>query len=673
MFRFIANRRIGSKIAAGYAVVLLIFAVSTALTWRAFERTDVAIRASGRLAEHAAIYPDIRFTLANYRAHVREFTFSNAADTAKAAVAEGQALHKLVATGIREAKSPQRLKLLEDLARQEEAYDAGFAQLQDLTSKQEKLQSDVLEPLGEKLTLGFTMLGNAATAANNAELATLAADGRRQSLVARLDVTKRLSNHDQMAAASVSQDFSSLRLVVTRLDMGTQANADLNANVKDLAKEIDAYQNAYRQAVALDTERLALVNGPMLQASDAMVAAATKALESSQADQAQMRAAVVAETAGGVAQVLWLGLAGLVVSIGLAWVVGRGIAQPVVRMCAAMRTLADGDKTVAIPGLGRHDEVGQMAGTVQVFKDNMLEADRLRAEQERTKAAAEAERRQGMLRLADEFETGIKGVVNAVATQAGQMQSAAQAMSATAQAATQQATSVAAAVEQASASVQTVASSAEELSSSVREIGQQMERSSKIAGQAVAEAEQTNATVEGLNKTAQRIGEVVQLIETIASQTNLLALNATIEAARAGDAGKGFAVVASEVKSLANQTAKATSDIKTQIDEIQGATQQTVQAIRSIGGTIRQMSEISTAIASAVEEQGAATQEIAGSVQQAAQGTAEIATNIGGVSRAANETGAAAAQVLAGAGELSAQSEKLRRDVDTFLTTVRAA
>ena len=364
-------------------------------------------------------------------------------------------------------------------------------------------------------------------------------------------------------------------------------------------------------------------------------------------------------TAMTVALALWIGL--------------TRISRPVVRMCAAMRALAGGDKSVEIPGVGRKDEIGQMADTVQVFKDNMIEAERLRAENERQKADAETERKAGMMKLAGDFEAGIKGVVNSVASQATEMQSSAQAMTQTAEQATHQATAVAASVEQASANVQTVASSAEELSASVREIGQQVEHSSKIAGEAVIEADKTNATVEGLAQAAQRIGDVVQLIETIASQTNLLALNATIEAARAGDAGKGFAVVASEVKSLASQTAKATEEIRAQIGEIQGATGQTVEAISSIGTTIRQMSEIATTIASAVEEQGAATREIASNVHQAAQGTGDIATNIEGVRRAAGDTGAAATQVLSAAGELSRQSETLRRDVDAFLATVRAA
>ena len=355
------------------------------------------------------------------------------------------------------------------------------------------------------------------------------------------------------------------------------------------------------------------------------------------------------------------------------WIGLTRISRPIARLTATMQAFAGNDLSAEIPGLQRGDEMGQMARTIEVFKKNAIEMDRLRDATEREKAEAEKERKAGMLRLADTFEAGIKGVVSSVASQASQMQSSAQAMTHTAEQATQQATAVAAAVEQASANVQTVASSAEELSASVREIGQQVEHSSKIAGQAVVEAETTNTTVEGLARTAQRIGDVVQLIETIAGQTNLLALNATIEAARAGDAGKGFAVVASEVKSLASQTAKATEEIRVQIGEIQGATGQTVEAIRSIGTTIRQMSEIATTIASAVEEQGAATREIASNVHQAAQGTSDIATHIEGVSHAANDTGAAATQVLGAAGELSRQAETLRRDVDDFLATVRAA
>ena len=274
--------------------------------------------------------------------------------------------------------------------------------------------------------------------------------------------------------------------------------------------------------------------------------------------------------------------------------------------------------------------------------------------------------------LADNFEANVKGIVESVSSSATEMQGSAQSMSSTAEETSRQSTAVAAASEEASTNVQTVASAAEELSNSVEEVGRQVGQSNKIAQNAVEEAQRTNDKVQGLAEAAQKIGEVVNLINDIASQTNLLALNATIEAARAGEAGKGFAVVASEVKSLANQTAKATEEIAAQIGAIQAATTDAVSAIQGIGSTIGEISEISTAIATAVEQQSAATKEIAANVQQAAAGTQEVSENISGVTQAASETGEAAGQVLGAAQELSKQSEALREQVDSFLIEVRA-
>jgi methyl-accepting chemotaxis protein len=275
-------------------------------------------------------------------------------------------------------------------------------------------------------------------------------------------------------------------------------------------------------------------------------------------------------------------------------------------------------------------------------------------------------------RLADELDTNVGGVVQVLSSAATELQSAAQSMSTTAEAASRQSGVVASAAEEATSNVQTVAAAAEEMSSSVAEIGRQVEQSTRIAEQAVVEADRTNATMQSLTTAAQKIGEVVGLISAIAGQTNLLALNATIEAARAGEAGKGFAVVASEVKSLANQTAKATEEIGAQIAAMQSATAEAVKAINGISGVIGRMSEISTAIASAVQEQDAATQEIARNVNQAAVGTQDVAANIGVVAHAAGETGKAAGQVLQASGELSRESETLRSKVDQFLTNVRA-
>jgi methyl-accepting chemotaxis protein len=672
MLSLFSNLRIGTKIAAGFAGVLLILAASSVFAYLAFGRVTVSVQSDAQLVANAGRFRDIDLQVTQLRGHVREYVYSDNEETANLATKEAAALRQFIAAAMPYAIDPEPRRLMEDAAKQAEVYAAGFERVRVANLELAKLETEVLDVVGVQMSDGFTTVLTAGAKAEDAKLVGLAAEGRRLSLMARLDVNKRMGRHDEAAAKSAEQMFTALAQIQSQLDAATKDTA-VNTTVKAETALIERYQTAFRRAVALDSEQVTLMNGAMRQSGEALTTDAMKAKDSVSASQEAVEKEALATIDSGLSSVTWFGIAGLVIGIALAWVIGRGISRPVVGMCAAMRALAGGDKTIEVPGVGRKDEIGEMAETVAVFKANMIEADRLRADGEKHKAEAEAERKAGMLRLADNFEAGIKGVVNSVAAQATEMQSSAQAMTQTAEQATSQATAVAASVEQASANVQTVASSAEELSSSVVEIGRQVEQSSKMAGQAVIEADKTNATVDGLNKTAQRIGEVVQLIETIASQTNLLALNATIEAARAGDAGKGFAVVASEVKSLANQTARATEEIKAQISEIQGATGQTVEAIRVIGTTIRQMSEIATTIASAVEEQGAATREIATNVQQAAQGTHDIATNIEGVSRAASDTGAAATQVLGAAGELSKQSETLRRDVDDFLATVRAA
>jgi len=272
---------------------------------------------------------------------------------------------------------------------------------------------------------------------------------------------------------------------------------------------------------------------------------------------------------------------------------------------------------------------------------------------------------------ADSFERDVKGVVAAVSSAAGQMENAARTMSGNAEETSMQSTTVAAAAEEATTNIQTVAAAAEELSSSISEISRQVADSARIAAGAMDEADRTNRMVQSLAAAANKIGEVVKLINDIAAQTNLLALNATIEAARAGDAGKGFAVVANEVKSLANQTAKATEEIAAQISAVQSATRDAVGAIGGIAKTIGQINDIASAIAGAVEEQGAATQEIARNVQQAAMGTQEVTGTIARVSAAAAHTGSAAREVLTAATTLTGSSTTLERQVEKFLVEVR--
>jgi methyl-accepting chemotaxis protein len=371
-----------------------------------------------------------------------------------------------------------------------------------------------------------------------------------------------------------------------------------------------------------------------------------------------------------------IALAGLIAvvaaSAALITMVRRRVCKPIVDLTATMSRLASGNTSDEITGVERSDEIGAMAAAVRVFKDNMIEAERLAAEK-----AAENDGKMRRAHVLDEltraFEAKVTELVGGLSSASSIMEDTAQSMSSTATATNRQAAVVAAASEQTSGNVQTVASATEELTSSISEIGRQVAQSTEIAARAVENARRTGETARSLAEGAQKIGDVVTLIQSIAAQTNLLALNATIEAARAGDAGRGFAVVASEVKSLAGQTAKATTEISEQIASIQTASDQTVTAIQDVANVIAEIDQIGTAIAAAIEEQGSATKEISRSVSEAARGTQEVNSNITGVQKAADDTGSAAQQVLGAAEQLSSQSQELAGQVNRFLSEVRAA
>jgi len=480
----------------------------------------------------------------------------------------------------------------------------------------------------------------------------------------------------------------------TRSEENKQRMNRLSQLFEDFTKGRDLIISVHKQIIAIEAKRAggetnseAIAQLPKLQneivrlrrdvtlpASSEMDAVIGKIAEFAEhhADEARAKAVEDAHAANQ-----FLTFAGISVALLLigSWLFSfLTIARPIAALTRSMLELAEGNLAVVLPGLGRKDEVGDVAAAVEKFKIVSEQKAREEAEAKVKQDQIVAQQRKAdMHRLADTFEAAVGEIIETVSSASTQLEASAGALTKTAERSQHVTTMVAAASEEASTNVNSVASATEELSSSVNEISRQVQDSARMASEAVGQARTTTDRVSELSKAASRIGDVVELINTIAGQTNLLALNATIEAARAGEAGRGFAVVASEVKALAEQTAKATGEIGQQISGIQSATHDSVTAIREISGTIEKLSEISSTIAAAVEEQGAATQEISRNVQQAAQGTHQVSSNIVDVQRGASETGSASSQVLSAAQSLSKDSNRLKLEVGKFLNTVRAA
>ncbi|WFS09033.1 methyl-accepting chemotaxis protein [Methylobacterium sp. 391_Methyba4] len=455
----------------------------------------------------------------------------------------------------------------------------------------------------------------------------------------------------------------------------TQAERDAYAALR---RQLDAYR-------ALQTEALdkaasgdvaggqRIYNTTMSTGINGVLAEWDRLVDLNAAGSQASGARIEATYAAANRNMLVLAALALFVALGAMVLVLRGVSRPLRAIAAATQRLAAGDAEVGIPGQGRRDEIGALAGSVLVFRDNLVRSRALEAETALARADAETQRRTATRAMADAFEQAVGGIVGGVSAAATELEATARSLTGSASDAAGQSGTVAAAASEAAANVNTVAAAAEELGSSVQEIGRQVSGSAELARVAVAESTSTVALVHDLSAAAAKVGDVVALISGIAAQTNLLALNATIEAARAGTAGRGFAVVASEVKALAEQTARATEEITGQIGRIQSSTGQAASAIDGIGQRIREIDDVASSIAAAVEQQGAATQEIVRNVAEAAVGTGAVTGTIASLAHSAEETGAAAAQVLGAASEMSRQSEHLGAEVARFLATVRAA
>jgi methyl-accepting chemotaxis protein len=662
--------RIRAKVLTGFAVVLAISAASMGIAYLGFERVSGGVAIYRNSVSEADLARNIDRELISYQALARYYVVTGKEDDATAALAAETSLKNAIEQSMRGTTNPARLDQITRLAREFKAFTKIFSEIL-------KFKRDSALVTQNQLTRGANMLryklDDLPSNADDAELQAIQFGARKvtdqfQAVTALANTF--VINSDQTVATSAT---ARLKFVENSLNAISSKDEKIVQGLKEAASLLEEYRRALTKLIDNSREIDELV-AEMSDSAAAIVkfASAMKAdLLSDQQRLEQESDASISETER---LIIMLAAGGFVLGAIWALLLGRGISRPMTAMCRAMRELAGGNFEIVLPGLGRRDELGEMAGAVEEFKVQAIaKAERDAAAQDAQNKAADAARRAELIRFADDFETAVGAIVSNVSASAVQLESAAGTLTRTAETTQGLSSEVAGASEEASTNMQSVASATEELSTSVDEIGKRVRESSRIAEAAVVQAQQTDERIGKLSRAAQQIGDVVKLITAIAEQTNLLALNATIEAARAGDAGRGFAVVATEVKSLASQTAKATDEISNHISGMQGATQESVAAIKEIGATIAQISSIASSIAGAVEQQSTATQEIAKSVQNVAEGTQQTAASIMQVNRGATETGSASEEVLNSASTLSAESTRLRAELERFMANIRAA
>jgi methyl-accepting chemotaxis protein len=665
-----------SRIFLGFGLILLTLIVSSAISSFLIYRIDTNFSDFRSALDRTSEVVNFDLVTQQVRVRVNQWMRSKDPELAKQFAKQADdLLDQAVAITAKAAGSAQTdhdRQMVADVDHPLKAYIESWHAVQNLFTVEAGVYADKVDRAGTAIRESLSKLRDAALSTNATPLVApivRAGDEFGTAQITAMHYQSSLSADEaKVVDAAIAEALASLEKAATI----AKDDASRDAIGRAVAA-IGAWRDGFGQAVAASAARIARINSWTKNEGEVM-AQAVKALRLDGAAASSNVQTSVYETILNSRLTLYIST-GLSLALGvlLSVLLAHSITGPVGRMTAALKRLAAGDRSVEVPETGRRDEIGEMAKAAGVFRNNIIETDRLRAEQEHQTMRAEQERRRAMFDLAARFEASVGGIVGGVSSAATELQATAQTMTATAEETSQQSTTVAAASEQATQNVQTVAGATEELSASIREIGGQVARSTAMIKETVQRATRSNEQVQGLTAAAEKIGDVVKIISGIAAQTNLLALNATIEAARAGNAGKGFAVVASEVKALANQTARATDEIDMQIKAIQEATKSSAESIHGIAETIGKVEETATVIATAVEQQGMATQEIARNVAQAARGTSEVSSNISGVNQAARETGAAAAQVLTAADELSVNGELLKQQVETFLNEVRAA
>ncbi len=668
---FLDNVKISNKVLGGFAIVLALLIIITIVSLTSLRTTGGYFTDYRQLARENNSIGNVVYDVLMARMAVKNFVIDKNEDSI-------EAVHKMIDETQKEKK---RFLDLTDDAQTEEAfskavdqatlYENTFDEAVELQRKRDEIVNGTLNPMGTEIRRKLSSIMESAYRDGDPEAAYYAARSQEKLMLARVYGQKFLINNKQEDADRFNKELKAYKD-----ELKTLVSALQNPVRRKLATEAQTAGQAYEQAfnetvVTIQTRNDKIRNG-LDQIGPAMVKTLHDIDDDITAEQdelgpkaaelisfVQMKASIIA-------------VFSIVLGAALAFLIGRMISKPIISMTDTMKDLADGNNEVDIPGTGRGDEIGSMASAVEVFKMNAIERVRLEEEQRKEQQAKEA-RAKRVEEMISKFDSTATSNLSSLSAAAQEMSSTAQSMAETADRTSAAAGNVSAATQEASTNVQTVASATEELSSSIQEISGQVSESSRIVNKAQDQATETTNTVQSLTEAAGRIGDVIDIINNIAEQTNLLALNATIEAARAGDAGKGFAVVASEVKTLANQTSKATEEIGTHISKMQEVTGEAARAIEEIASTIGDINAIAATISAAVEEQGAATGEISRNVQEASSGTDQVTQNIAGVSEDVQMTNQAANDVKTASGEVAQLADQLEVTMRDFLEKVKAA
>ena len=659
--------RIGHRITAGSAGLLLFLAAVAGVGINALSQTETVVRTYGDLAKRSNDLGRLQALMLETRLKATGFLLSGREEDADGVRSLLDEAARIIGEGAGTMGDPAMADTVNAMAEQTGRYRVAFSEVQEMQAKRDAALAEEAK-LGARLrTMLDTILSNARKS-GNAELVTLASQTMEHVMSARF-VAMRFQKEGSAGLAAATRN--ELKNAVQKCEAMTKT-ADAPPLAAALIKTLAAYGAEFDRLVSATESRDGLVGDTLASLGSSIGTQARALTDQGIATEQTLRTGTMAQLGEQRRTMAIVSAAGLILGLAAALLIARSLSRPVVAMTDAMTRLAGGDRSVTVPGLDRRDEIGGMAKAVQVFQAGLIEADRMAADKA---AEHEARVRRGerIDRLTREFERMVEGTLGRVASAATQLQSTARTIQSTTDETSRLAGDAVRSSGETTGSVETVAAAAEELAVSIVAISQHVAHSAEVTEQAVGIARVTDETVRSLTGVARQIGDVVQLIGSIAAQTNLLALNATIEAARAGDAGRGFAVVANEVKSLAAQTARATEEIEAQIAAVQRVSSEAACAITEIAKVIGEVNEASATIASAIGEQRAATSEISGSIQRAARGTQDVRDTIAGVTHAFQATSDASRQVKTAADGLSGEADDLRGCVSRFLADMRAA